>query len=127
MQALGVKAMWYSSIKVGIVEIDMDHYNIDTMLRLYSSDRVPEFYLPQIINGLIKHFDTEEKIIASMGRDFPENHKIEHSRLTQLLNEKLTTWKDGSLAGKVFVAEVREILLLHVAEFDVFLNNNGEQ
>ncbi len=119
--------MWYSSIKVGIVEIDMDHYNIDTMLQLYSSDRVPEFYLPQIINGLIKHFDTEEKIIAGMGREFPAEHKIEHSRLIQLLNDKLAIWKDGDLVGKDFVEQVREILLLHVTEYDVLLGNNNEQ
>ena len=116
--------MLYSSVKVGIIEIDLDHYNIDTMLRLYSSGRVPTFYLPQIINGLIKHFVNEEEIIAAMGHEFPEDHKSEHARLTQVLESKLADWKDGKYDGQKFVEEVREILLLHVTEYDLLLGAN---
>ncbi|OQY17079.1 MAG: hypothetical protein B6I36_09465 [Desulfobacteraceae bacterium 4572_35.1] len=115
--------MWYSSVKVGIVEIDMDHYNIDTMLQLYSSDRVPESYLPQIISALIKHFDTEEGIIDRMGHEFPQEHKDEHANLTKVLEAKLTNWQAGDLDGKDFVEEVRQLLLLHVAEYDVLLGD----
>ena len=118
-----VKLMWYSSIKVGIVEIDMDHYNIDTMLQLYSSDRIPESYLPQIINALIKHFDTEEGIIDRMGHKFPPDHKIEHANLTKTLEAKLVNWRAGDFNGKEFVEDVRQILLLHVAEYDVLLGD----
>ena len=115
--------MWYSSIKVGIVEIDMDHYNIDTMLQLYSSDRIPESYLPQIIRALIKHFDTEEGIIDRMGREFPQDHKAEHANLAKALAAKLANYQAGDFDGKDLVEEVRQSLLLHVAEFDVLLGD----
>lgn len=122
---MGVKLMWYSSVKVGIVEIDMDHYNIDTMLQLYSTDRIPKSYLPQIINALIKHFDTEEGIIDRMGHEFPQDHKIEHDNLAKGLKAKLVNYQAGDFDGKDFVEEVREILLLHVAKFDVLLGDGN--
>ncbi len=113
--------MWYSSVKIGIVEIDMDHCNIDTMLRLYSSGQVPAGYLPQIINGLIKHFAHEEEIIAGLGREFPEDHKQEHLRLAKLLEEKMAKWKANEVTDKEFAEELRAMLLLHVTKFDVLL------
>ncbi|MCW8860258.1 MAG: hypothetical protein OQK50_05250 [Deltaproteobacteria bacterium] len=40
--------MWYSSTKVGIMETDMDHTNVDAMLKLYFSGQAPEHYLENI-------------------------------------------------------------------------------
>lgn len=111
--------MWYSSIKVGITEIDMDHSNIDTMLQLYFANRIPKTYLKQIITSLISHFDHEEEIITNLGRKFPAEHKQEHTRLTNLLKTMLADWEAGKLAGKEFAEEGRTLLLLHVVDFDV--------
>ncbi len=118
--------MWYSATQIGITEIDMDHSNIDTMLQLFFSDRIPQSYLEQIIRSLIRHFDHEEEVIAGLGREFPDGHKQEHARLVQLLEEKLVAWKDGSLDGKAFAEEVRSLLLLHVVEFDALLGEPAD-
>ena len=116
--------MWYSATKVGIIEIDMDHSNVDTMLQLYFSDKIPKTYLEQIIASLIRHFDHEEKIIASLGQEFPTSHKLEHAHLTELLETKLTDWKAKKIDGKDLAEEIRSLLLLHVAEFDVHLGES---
>ncbi len=113
--------MWYSATKVGITEIDMDHSNVDTMLQLYFSGRIPEAYLEQIIRNLIKHFDREEEVVAGLGREFPADHKREHARLTQLLEKRLVDWKADQLEGNELAEQVRSLLLLHVVDFDVAL------
>ncbi|MCK5913950.1 MAG: hypothetical protein KAG12_08710 [Desulfuromusa sp.] len=117
--------MWYSSIKVGITEIDMDHSNVDTMLQLYFADRIPKSYLKQIIASLINHFDHEEEIIVRLGHEFPAEHKLEHARLTKQLEEMLADWEADRLDGKEFAEAVRALLLLHVVEFDVPLGKTS--
>lgn len=117
--------MWYSTTKVGITEIDMDHSNIDTMLQLYFSDRIPKTYLEQIIRSLVRHFDHEEEVIAGLGREFPADHKLEHARLSQLLEEMLVAWKENKLDGNDSAEEVRSLLLLHVVEFDIQLGKSS--
>ena len=116
--------MWYSSIKVGITEIDMDHSNIDTMFQLYFAGRIPKAYLKQIISSLIRHFDHEEEIITGLGREFPAVHKLEHTNLTKRLRAMLADWKTDKLDGKEFAEKVRALLLLHVAEFDIHLGES---
>lgn len=114
--------MWYSATKVGIMDIDMDHSNLDTMLQLYFSGRAPESWLKNIIEALIGHFVKEEKIIVRMGREFPAEHRIEHQRLTEILESRLEQWQAGQLEGKKIAEEIRTLLLSHVTDFDVHLN-----
>lgn len=85
--------MWYSATKVGIMEIDMDHSNVDTMLQLYFSGQPPKAYLENIIDGLIRHFAHEEKVIVRLGQDFPVEHIAEHQRLTEVLKKMVAQWK----------------------------------
>ena len=113
--------MWYSSVKVGIAEIDMDHSNIDSMLQLYFADRIPQNYLGQILLSLIKHFTFEEEVVAGLGHEFPPEHSQEHQRLTALLQKMIVDWQAGKIDGKMAAEEVRSLLLLHVTEFDVDL------
>lgn len=113
--------MWYSATKVGILEIDMDHSNIDTMLQLYFHQQAPSGFLENIVDGLIRHFVHEEDIIDRLGHPFPEGHKIEHQRLTGILQERIADWKAGSVEGTALAEEIRSLLLLHVAEYDVKL------
>ncbi len=113
--------MWYSSVKVGIAEIDMDHSNIDSMLQLYFADRIPQNYLGQILSSLIKHFTFEEEVVVELGHEFPPEHKQEHQRLTALLEEMIAGWQAGRIDGKTAAEEVRSLLLVHVTEFDVVL------
>jgi len=113
--------MWYSSVKVGIAEIDMDHSNIDSMLQLYFADRIPRNYLGQILSSLIKHFTFEEEVVARLGHEFPPEHKQEHHRLIDLLEDMIIRWQTGEIDGKTVAEEVRSLLVLHVTEYDVEL------
>lgn len=113
--------MWYSTTKVGIMDIDMDHSNVDTMLQLYFHEQVPQNFIVNIVEGLIKHFTHEEEIVEKMGFDFPRDHRDEHERLTKVLLERVDDWNAGSVGGKDLAEEIRSVLLLHVAEFDIKL------
>jgi len=113
--------MWYSSIKVGIAEIDMDHSNIDSMLQLYFADRIPKKYLGQILSSMIKHFSFEEDVVARLGHDFPADHHQEHQRLAQLLETMISDWQAGELDGQAVAEDVRALLLRHVTEYDIKL------
>lgn len=113
--------MWYSKIKVGILEIDMDHNNIDTMLQLYFAGTVTEAYLENVIDALIAHFDHEEQVIVQLGRAFPPEHKAEHERLVRLLETLIDEWKAKKIDGQELAENVRNVLMLHVAEFDIKL------
>ncbi|MBN1956883.1 MAG: hypothetical protein JXQ81_10815 [Desulfuromonadales bacterium] len=117
--------MWYSATKVGIMEIDMDHSNVDTMLQLYFAGRTPETYLENIIDGLIRHFPHEENVISRLGREFPSEHKVEHQRLSGFLRDMIAAWQAGTKDGKELAEEVRDLLLIHVVEFDVKLNSGA--
>lgn len=113
--------MWYSATKVGIMEIDMDHGNVDTMLELYTKDQAPQNYLENIVDGLIRHYGHEEEVIVRLGYEFPQNHREEHARLAKHLRSRIEDWKKGGIDGKDLAEEIRVILLLHVTEFDVRL------
>ena len=110
--------MWYSATKVGILEIDMDHHNIDLMLQLYFSGNCPDSSLRAIVEGLCSHFVHEEEIITDLGHTFPKEHLQEHQELTKSLIEMMGELEDGTLEGMTFAETVREILLLHVDQFD---------
>lgn len=115
--------MWYSATKIGIMEIDMDHSNVDTMLQLYLDGQTPREYLGDIVDGLIRHYSHEEEVIGDMGYQFPQAHLDEHVRLTNLLKKRVDDWKNDRIEEKDLAEEVRAILLLHVAEFDVKLTD----
>ena len=118
--------MWYSATRVGILEIDMDHGNIDTMLQLYFAGKVPEAFLENIFTGLVRHFEHEERIIAELGRTFPADHSAEHKRLQALLAVLLDDWRAAKLTGKELAERLRAMLLFHVTEFDVKLRPDSE-
>jgi hemerythrin len=113
--------MWYGSTRVGILDIDADHANIDTMLQLYFSGVVDESYLEKIILGLFRHFDHEIKVVEALGGTFPQRHRDEHQRLKDYLSRALATVKSGGLGGQALADEVRGLLLLHVVDFDLEL------
>jgi hemerythrin len=113
--------MWYGATKVGIIDIDTDHANVDTMLQLYFSGVVDERYLKDIVLGLCRHFDHEVHIIETEGGTFPQRHRDEHERLKVYLNDMLVANKLGELDGQALAEEVRDLLLLHVVDFDLGL------
>jgi hemerythrin len=115
--------MWYGSTKVGILDIDTDHGNIDMMLQLYYSGDVDDNYLEDIVFGLYRHFDHEINVIESLGGIFPQSHKEEHQRLKDHLSLSLDDVKSGKIAGRVLAEEIRSLLLLHVVDFDLELRS----
>lgn len=114
--------MWYNAIKVGIHEIDMDHGNIVTMLSMIISRKIEQDLVGKLIDALLNHFQSEEKIIRKLGRDFPEKHRREHQRLQEMLLTKKRIWDAGELDALELAQEIKQILFCHISEFDKFLN-----
>ncbi len=115
--------MWYGATKVGILEIDVDHNNVDLLLLHYFSSPENEGYLEQIVQGLIRHFDHEIHVIESLGGQFPQKHRDEHQRLSNLLQNALDEVGQGKRSGHSLAEEIRSILLLHIIDFDIELAN----
>ncbi len=113
--------MWYGATKVGILEIDMDHNNVDLLLMHYFSSPENERYLEQIVQGLLRHFDHEVHVIESLGGEFPQKHRDEHQRLSTFLNKALDEVRLGKRSGHSLAEEIRSLLLLHVVDFDIEL------
>jgi len=114
--------MWYSATKTGINEIDLEHGNIDIMLTMIISHKVDEELVGKLIDTLLLHFQSEERIVRKMGKSFPQEHHAEHEKLTTTLRQKKRQWSNGELEASELALEVKQILLNHFSEFDAFLN-----
>ncbi len=114
--------LWYSATKIGIAAIDMEHGNIDTMLSMIISNTIEHKLIGRLIDAMINHFQSEENIILNMGRVFPEEHRAEHKKLTEVLLKKKQEWSKGILDALTLAHEIKQVLILHVAEFDKPLN-----
>ena len=115
--------MWYSATQIGIPEIDMDHQNIDAMLRLCFSGQVSEAALTSVIVGLLRHFEHEEAVIRDLGHDFPAEHHAEHQKFAETVRALEADWQAGKITGRDLAETLRLKLMSHVMAFDVKLTS----
>ncbi len=83
--------MRYSSYKTGILEIDIQHANIDFILSELAEEglgkEIKEKSYETLKNALSLHFSFEEKWAQKNNRNFDTGHKNSHEKLLEKLNE----------------------------------------
>ncbi|MBC8552412.1 MAG: hypothetical protein H8D23_22520 [Candidatus Brocadiales bacterium] len=83
--------MRYSSYKIGILEIDIQHANIDYLLTELAKEgltkEVNEEKFELLRNALVQHFDFEEKWAQTNNKNFNADHLKSHKELLEKLNE----------------------------------------
>lgn len=119
--------MWYSARKVGITQIDMEHENIDTLLRLALDNPEGDLLALKAIDGLSNHLLHEEYIIEEEeGRAFPPLHREAHKRFAKLLKELRLKVVKGELSGAEVALLMIDELEQHVLTYDLLLDPNYE-
>ena len=119
--------MWYSRFSTGLPEIDIQHANIDMLLRLYMAESKPdekELWLNQIVSAIRNHFQFEE---LYFGNHFPEEHRKEHRLLLQQLIERTDNHRKETLDQSAYVKAAQDMLVTHVRIFDMPLGELESQ
>ncbi len=117
--------MRYSSYKTGILEIDIQHSNIDFLLSELAKEglekEVKEKSYETLKNALALHFGFEEKWAQKNNRNFDSDHKISHKKLLEKLNEFGNQYANKKLNMYEISLALKIELLKHVQDHDMKL------
>jgi len=117
--------MRYSSYKIGILEIDVQHSNIDYLLTELAKDGLEkeesEEKFELLRNALIHHFDFEEKWSQTNNKNFDTDHLKSHKELLEKLNELYTQFTKNELSMCEISLTMKMELLKHVQNHDMRL------
>jgi hemerythrin len=118
--------MKYSSYKIGVLEIDVQHANIDYLLTELSRDgldkEVSKEKFELLKNGLVHHFDFEEKWSQTNNKNFDVDHLESHKKLLVKLNELYNQFTKSELSMCEVSLTMKMELLKHVQNHDTRLN-----
>ncbi len=118
--------MRYSSYKIGILEIDIQHANIDYLLTELAKDglekEVSEEKLELLRNALVHHFDFEEKWVQANNKNFDSDHLKSHKELLEKLNELNNQFTNNTMNMCEISLTLKMELLKHVQNHDMRLN-----
>lgn len=118
--------MKYSSYKIGILEIDIQHSNIDFLLSELAKEglekEVSEKKFEILRNALAQHFDFEEKWAQTNNGNFDFDHLKSHKKLLEKLNELNDQFTDNTLNICEISLALKMELLKHVQDHDMRLN-----
>lgn len=85
---------WRPQLKIGHEEIDADHRylillinTVELVLRFPEQPQHVELALRELQEYAVNHFEREEKIQIAWGYTHLDQHKVEHRRLLQALEE----------------------------------------
>ncbi len=110
--------MRYSSYKIGILEIDVQHSNIDYLLTELAKDglekEISEEKFELSRNALVHHFDFEEKWSQTNNKNFDTDHLKSHKELLEKLNELHTQFTKNELSVCEISLTMKMELLKHV-------------
>ena len=117
--------MRYSSYKIGILEIDIQHANIDFLLTELAKEGLEKEVSGKKFdifrNALALHFDFEEKWAQKNNKNFDPDHKKSH----KILLEKLTEFGNQYTNKKLNMYEIslalKMELMKHVQDHDMKL------
>lgn len=104
----------YGLKKIGILEIDLDHSNIDKFLTTAMEVGFEEKSFDKLCNAIIDHFEHEENICKRLKLNMTDEHLEEHRRLTQVL--KNLSYSDKS--EEEYLLFFKCLLINHVNEYD---------
>jgi hemerythrin len=110
--------MWYSKLSTGVLEVDNQHGNIDSVTILYENDKDTtneQKWLDMIFNTIRLHFEFEEVLF---GDKMPSEHLEEHRELTEHLKVLVTKRKKQVIPKPDFISTIRGLLIFHITEFD---------
>ncbi|MCP4252567.1 MAG: hypothetical protein GY775_03990 [Candidatus Scalindua sp.] len=117
--------MRYSSYKIGILEIDIQHSNIDYLLTELAKEElnkeVSEEKFELLRNALVHHFDFEEKWSQANNKNFDTDHQKSHKKLLEKLNELHNQFKKNELNTCEISLTIKMELLKHVQNHDMRL------
>lgn len=118
--------MMYSSYKTGILEIDIQHANIDYLLTELEKEELGkesnEEKLELLRNALAHHFDFEEKWAQTNNKNFDADHLKSHKKLLEKLNELYNQFTKNELNMCEISLTMKMELLKHVQDHDMRLN-----
>ncbi len=117
--------MRYSSYKIGILEIDIQHANIDYLLAELTKEGlendVSKEKFELLRNALVHHFDFEEKWSQTNNKNFDTDHLKSHKKLLEKLNELYTQFTKNELSMCEISLTMKMELLKHVQNHDMRL------
>lgn len=111
--------MWYSKFSTGILEVDNQHGNIDSVTILYENDpdsADEEKWLGMIFDTIRLHFEFEEILFGSR---MPVEHKTEHIVLIEHIKKIVGKRKQQKISKSDLINTIRGLLVSHVTEFDL--------
>jgi hemerythrin len=110
--------MWYSKLSTGILEVDNQHGNIDSVTILYENDKDAvneQKWLDMIFKTIRLHFEFEEVFFS---KKMPPEHVAEHLELTEHLQVILAKREKQEISKSDVISSIRGLLISHVMEFD---------
>ena len=117
--------MRYSSYKIGILEIDIQHANIDFILSELANEELgnekKEKSYETLKNALALHFDFEEKWAQKNNKNFNSDHKKSHKKLLEKLNEFGNQYTNKNLNMYEISLTFQVELMKHVQDHDMKL------
>lgn len=117
--------MRYSSYKIGILEIDIQHSNIDYLLTELAKEGLEkeanEEKFELLRNALVHHFDFEEKWSQTNNKNFDTDHLKSHKKLLEKLNELHCQFTENELNMCEISLAMKMELLKHVQNHDMRL------
>jgi hemerythrin len=118
--------MKYSSYKIGVLEIDVQHANIDYLLTELAKDgldkEVSKEKFELLKNALVHHFDFEEKWSQTNNKNFDVDHLKSYKKLLEKLNERYNQFTKNELNMCEISLTMKMELLKHVQNHDMGLN-----
>lgn len=116
---------WTKSLEVGIPEIDFQHRNLVSMLNaLHTAIEAGETRqnLSDILEELdlyvVNHFATEERLMERLRYEFIAQHKAEHLRLAETVQQHRAAFARGDGSAEELMQFLIRWLLNHIAGAD---------
>ncbi len=117
--------MRYSSYRIGILEIDIQHINIDFLISELGKEelenRAKEEIYETLKNTLALHFDFEEKWAQKNNKNFDPDHQKSHKELLEKLDELGNQYTNKILNMYEISLILKIELLKHVQDHDTKL------
>lgn len=121
---------WYSTMSTGILELDCQHQNLDSVLSFaLSSDNEQTLKLLQTFAiALSAHFKFEEQFTLPNGFPFVDSdHEAEHRTLETVVSDGIEKVKVADDNIDIVAMEFSRALMAHATNFDIPASRRADQ